>query len=79
MTQTKLSSFYEALMNTLIGYVVSLGLQLIIYPAYGAVFTFGQNIQIGIWFLLASLIRGFIIRRWFNAMLHRAANKLAGA
>ncbi len=59
-------------MQTAIGYVISLGAQLVIYPAYGHSFTLAQNLQIGVWFLLLSLVRGYILRRWFNARLHNA-------
>lgn len=77
MTQTHLGSFIEATLNTIIGYFINLGVQLIVYPLYGAVFTLSQNIQIGLIFMAVSLARGFVIRRWFNAKLHRAALKIA--
>lgn len=77
MTQSHLGSFIEATMNTIIGYFINLGVQLIVYPLYGAVFTLSQNIQIGLIFMAVSLARGFVIRRWFNAKLHRAALKIA--
>lgn len=73
MSQSKLSSFYEALMNTLIGYFVSLAVQLVVYPIYGATFTLAQNIEIGLIFMVVSIIRGYVIRRWFNAKIHKAA------
>jgi hypothetical protein len=73
MSQSKLSSFYEALMNTLIGYFVSLAVQLVVYPIYGATFTLVQNIEIGLIFMVVSIIRGYVIRRWFNAKIHKAA------
>lgn len=76
--QTRLSSFLEALANTLIGYVISLVAQLIVYPLYGASFTFRQNIEIGLIFMAISIIRGYVIRRWFNAKIHAAMIKLTG-
>lgn len=78
MSQSKLSSFYEALANTIIGYVLNLGVQLVVYPLFGATFTFGQNIAIGLIFMVVSITRSFVIRRWFNARLHNLAVKLAG-
>ena len=77
MSQSKLSSFYEALMNTFIGYFISLAVQLIVYPLYGATFTLHQNIQIGLIFMVVSIVRGYVIRRWFNKMIHNAAQRLA--
>jgi uncharacterized membrane-anchored protein YhcB (DUF1043 family) len=64
--QSKLSSFMEAASQTLIGYVINLCVQLVIYPLYGATFTLQQNIEIGLIFLVVSLLRGYVIRRYFN-------------
>lgn len=68
--QSKLSSFLETAAQTFIGYVINLGVQLVVYPLYGAVFTLGQNIQIGLIFLVVSLARGYCIRRVFNQKVH---------
>jgi hypothetical protein len=76
--QSKKSSFIEALLNTLIGYIINLGVQLMVYPFFGATFTFGQNLEIGIIFMVVSLSRSYVIRRWFNTMIHKQAMKLAG-
>jgi len=72
MTQTRTGSLIEAAAQTVIGYVVNLGVQLVLYPIMGATFTFGQNIVIGCVFMVVSLVRGFVLRRWFNARLHAA-------
>ena len=76
MTQSKLGSFVEAVMNTAIGYVLSLIVQLIVYPLYGAKFTFFENIQIGLIFMVVSLLRSYVIRRWFNQYIHKASLKI---
>lgn len=77
MTQTRLGSFIEAMANTLIGYFINLGVQLVVYPIYGATFTFGQNLQIGLVFMVVSIVRSYVIRRWFNESLHAAALRIA--
>lgn len=79
MSQTPLSSFIEAMFNTLIGYFLNLGVQLVVYPWFGATFTFCQNIQIGLLFMVVSILRSYVIRRWFNARLRSAAQLLAGS
>lgn len=79
MNQSRLGSFIEAMMNTLIGYVINLAAQLAIYPAFGATFTFKQNIYIGLIFMVISIVRGFVIRRYMNARLHRVAQSTAQA
>lgn len=66
MTQSKLHSIVEALTQTLVGYVINLGVQLIVYPLYGATFTLMQNIELGLIFLVVSFVRGYLIRRAFN-------------
>lgn len=76
--QSRLSSFIESMANVLIGYFVSLLVQLVVYPLYGATFTFSQNIQIGLIFMAVAIVRSYVIRRWFNARIHAAALKLAG-
>ena len=76
--QSRLSSFLESMANVLIGYVVSLLVQLIVYPLFGATFTFTQNVQIGLIFMVVAIVRSYIIRRWFNARIHAAALRLAG-
>jgi membrane protein implicated in regulation of membrane protease activity len=77
MNQTRLGSLIEALLNTLIGYFLNLGVQLVVYPFFGATFTFGQNIQIGLIFMVVSISRSYVIRRWLNQRLHAAAQHLA--
>lgn len=64
--QNRLQSFIEAWANTFIGYFVNLIVQLLVYPLYGATFTFGQNIQIGLIFMAVSIVRGYALRRIFN-------------
>jgi hypothetical protein len=64
--QSKLQSFLEAWANTLIGYTINLGVQLVVYPFYGATFSFGQNLQIGLIFLIVSITRSYVLRRAFN-------------
>lgn len=76
--QSRLSSFIESMANVLIGYFVALGVQLVVYPLYGAAFSFSQNIQIGLIFMAAAIVRSYVIRRWFNARIHAAALRLAG-
>lgn len=76
MTQTRLSAIVEAVINALVGYVISFAAQLVIYPAYGAHFSLMDNVHIGILFLMLSLLRSYVIRRWFDGMIHNTAVKL---
>ena len=71
--QTKWQSFVESSANIFIGYWINIVVQLIVYPFYGATFSFGQNIQIGLIFLAVSLGRSYAFRRYFN-WRHHAKN-----
>ena len=77
MTQTKLGSFIESVINIIIGYGVALASQIIIFPLFDIHISLTTNMWIGAWFTVISLARSYIIRRWFNARLHRAAMALA--
>lgn len=76
--QSKFSSLIEAGMNVLIGYGVALVSQILIFPVFGIHVPLRTNLWIGAWFTVISLIRGYVIRRWFNARLHKAAMTLVG-
>jgi hypothetical protein len=66
MTQTKIESFIEVSFNTFIGFIVAIASQLIIFPYFGIYIHFSENLWIGVWFTLISIIRSYIVRRWFN-------------
>lgn len=77
MQQTKIGSLIESIMNILIGYGVALLSQILIFPLFGIHVSLTTNLWIGAWFTVISLIRSYVIRRWFNARLHRAAEAMA--
>ena len=65
MTQSKRKSLTEAITNTVFGFVVSFLIQLVIYPVMGIPVRLSQNIIITAVFTLASIGRGYAVRRWF--------------
>jgi len=75
--QTRLSSLIEAVINVAIGFVVSLVLTALVLPAYGHAVTFSENLQITGIFTIASIVRSYCVRRWFNARIHAAAQRIA--
>ena len=77
MQQTKIESFIESLVNILIGYGVALISQIIVFPIFGIDVPLTTNLWIGLWFTVISLVRSYIIRRWFNAGIHRNIKTLA--
>ena len=76
--QSRLQSFIESLMNIAIGYGVALVSQLVLFPLFDIHIPLSSNLWIGAWFTVISLVRSYIIRRWFNARLHRLAVAMAG-
>ena len=64
--QSKLESLYEAVINTFIGFVIAFISQLIFFPIVGIEATLGQNVLLTILFTLVSIVRTYIIRRYFN-------------
>lgn len=64
--QTKLQSFLESALNIAIGYVVAILSQLIIFPWFGIHLPIHENLLMGLFFTIISLVRSYAIRRWFN-------------
>ena len=64
--QSKKLSIVEAVSNTVIGLLTSFAIQLIIYPILNIEVSINQNIFITFVFFIASILRGYIVRRLFN-------------
>ena len=64
--QSKLQSLLESLSNIAIGYSVAVLSQLLVFPLFDIDVTLGDNLLIGAYFTAISLLRSYIIRRWFN-------------
>jgi hypothetical protein len=60
----------ETVASVAIGYVVALLSQLAIFPVLGLQVTLIENLLIGVWFTVISIVRGYYVRRFFN-WLHR--------
>lgn len=76
MSQTRLGSALESFANILIGYIVALLSQLLIFPLFDIHVSFHSNLLIGLWFTVISLVRSYALRRWFNARLHAALENI---
>lgn len=66
MSQTKKQSVFESITQTLIGLATSILVQIIIYPLMGIPVSFNQNLIITAVFFTVSIIRGYLVRRYFN-------------
>ena len=77
MKQTKLESFVEAFINTALGFVISyLTWIIIVVPLYHMELSHKDNLMITLIFTVVSVIRGYVVRRYFNAGMHKTVHKL---
>lgn len=71
MSQPRWQSFLEANLNTFVGFVVSmLTWEFIIKPLWGFSTSVLDNLGITAIFTALSIVRGYLIRRYFNRKLH---------
>jgi hypothetical protein len=77
MNQTRLGSFIEACINVLIGFWINFFANLVILPMVGFHISIAQNFYIGFLYTVISVARSYVIRRWFNGKLQKAAQRLA--
>jgi len=77
--QTRLGSLIEVMINIAIGFAINWVANLYILPLYGFAITGSQAFSMGLLFTVISVVRSYVIRRWFNGRIHAAALKLAKA
>lgn len=68
MKQSRGMSLSEAVFSTAAGFVVSLALTAITLPWLGHPITFSENVLLTAIFTVASIARGFAVRRLFEAL-----------
>ena len=64
--QSKTHSLIESLTNVVIGYLVAVISQLIVFPWFNIYIPLADNLLIGGWFTAISIIRSYVVRRAFN-------------
>ena len=69
LMQTKFQSLLESTVNILIGYFTALFSQFLIFPLFDINISIQDNLLIGLYFTLISLIRSYLVRRYFNKKL----------
>ena len=75
MRQTRLGSLLESCANIAIGFSINWVANLLILPLFGFHVTGGQAFWIGVWFTAISLARSYLLRRYFEARLHRITRR----
>ncbi|WP_233343669.1 hypothetical protein [Burkholderia cepacia] len=68
MSQTKRNSLIEALTNTAIGYCINYTANLIVFPFFGMHISPKANILLGLIYTGISIVRGYVLRRFFNRL-----------
>lgn len=68
MSQTKLGSFVESWANIFIGFTINYFANLTILPLFGFNVTAADAFGMGLIFTAISLVRSYVIRRWFNGL-----------
>jgi hypothetical protein len=66
--QSRSASIFETLTSTVAGFLLSVGVQRALFPAMGHEFGFAENMVVASVFTLVSILRGYAIRRTFNAL-----------
>ena len=68
MKQSRAMSLIEAGANVVVGYVLAIATQLAVFPLFGIEAALGEHLAIGLAFVAVSLVRGFLLRRLFEAL-----------
>lgn len=66
MSQTKTRSWVEAGTNTGIGFLINIAVNHFIFNSFHVELTLKQNLSITLIFTIISVVRGYLIRRFFN-------------
>lgn len=64
--QTRLGSLAETLTNTAVGFGISMGINALVMPAFGHALSLAHNFWITAIFTVASIARGYVLRRIFT-------------
>jgi hypothetical protein len=65
--QSRWMSLVESVANVLVGYIVAVTTQYLVFPLFGLHATLSQNLMIGLIFTGVSLVRSYLLRRAFEA------------
>ena len=73
--QSVLDSLLEAWTNIAIGFGINWVANLIVLPLAGFDVTWGDAFYIGLVFTGISIVRSFLIRRWYNRIMIKKMNR----
>ena len=73
MQQSRLMSLAESVTNVVIGYVLAIATQIVVFPWFGIETGLAEHLSIGLAFVGVSLARGYLLRRLFETIRLRSA------
>ena len=76
--QSKLESLIESAINTGLGFLVAMVTQILVYPLFDIDVTVGDQAILALIFTAVSLVRGYIVRRYFNTYFKHTVIYLSG-
>lgn len=76
--QSRKGSLIESCINVVIGYGISFTANALVLPLFGFNISISQNLAIGAIFTVISIVRSYIIRRYFNKLILKAAYGVKG-
>ena len=68
MTQSRTMSLVETAANVIVGYVLAIATQIVVFPWFGIETGLSEHLTIGLAFVGVSLARGYLLRRLFDRL-----------
>ena len=72
MKQSRTMSLVEAAANVVVGYVLAIATQIVVFPWFGIETGLPEHLTIGLAFVGVSLVRGYLLRRLFETIRMRS-------
>jgi len=66
MKQSRIMSMVDAAANVVVGYVLAIATQIVVFPWFGIETGLAEHLTIGLAFVGVSLARGYLLRRLFE-------------
>ena len=73
MKQSRVMSMIEAATNVVVGYLLAIATQIVVFPWFGIETVLAEHMTIGLAFVGVSLLRGYALRRLFEMVRVRGA------
>jgi hypothetical protein len=66
--QFRMMPLVEATANVLVGLIVAVATQIVVFPIFGLQASLGQNVLLALVFTGVSIVRSYALRRMFEAI-----------